>query len=159
MRPATEDVNNVIVPLRLMLGHAVEDGLIPSNPAATTAGSRQRRRLPAEHREMEHLRVAEIPLYLQACDSRYRPLAEVLIGAGLRVSEALALTWADLDLSAGAIVVSRSLKGRRETTGSTKGDAARRVEIGRRLARVLADHQALSGSTASHPSSSLAAMG
>jgi site-specific recombinase XerC len=149
----------VIVPLRLMLGHAVEDGLIPSNPAATTAGSRQRLRLPAEHREMEHLRVAEIPLYLQACRSRYRPLAEVLIGAGLRVSEALARSRRPTSIFGRGDRRLAQPEGPGRDDGSTKGDAARRVEIGPRLAGVLADHQALSGSTASHPSSSLAAMG
>jgi integrase len=139
LRPKT--VNNIIVPLRLMLGHAVEDGLIPSNPAATSPGSRQRLRLPAEHVEMEYLRLAEIPTYLEACADEYRTLAEVLVGCGLRISEALALTWIDLDLAAGAIVVVRSRKdgGR---VGSTKSDVARRVEIGPRLAGLLADHQA-----------------
>ena len=35
---ASKTINNAVVPLRLVLAHAVEDGLIPSNPAATTAG-------------------------------------------------------------------------------------------------------------------------
>jgi hypothetical protein len=42
---------------------------------------------------------------------------------------------------------------------STKGDAARRVEIGPRLARVLADHQARERDQRVSPLVSLAAMG
>lgn len=140
---APKTINNAVVPLRLMLAHAVEDGLIPANPAATTAGSRQRLRLPAAHREMDYLRRDEVPRYLAACRAAYRPLAEVLLGAGLRIGEAIALEWPDLELDSGAIVVRRSLKGQ-DGVGSTKGDRARRVEIGPRLVSILADHRARS---------------
>ena len=140
---APKTINNAIVPLRLMLAHAVEDGLIGSNPAATTAGSRQRLRLPDRHREMDYLRSAEIPTYLAACSDPYRPLAELLIASGLRIGEALALEWTDVDTESGAIVVRRSLKDKGEI-GSTKGDRARGVEVGPRLCSVLADHRARS---------------
>jgi integrase len=138
---APKTINNIIVPLRLMLAHAVEDGLIPSNPAATTPGSRHRMRLPAAHREMDYLRLDEVPRYLVACSPAYRLLAEVLLGAGLRIGEALALEWTDVDV-VGALTVRRALKDGREV-GSTKGRRARRVEIGPRLAALLADRRAL----------------
>jgi len=34
-------------------------------------------------------------IYLDACPDWYRPMAEVLLGAGLRVGEAIALEWPD----------------------------------------------------------------
>jgi len=37
----------------------------------------------------------EIPRYLDACSDVYRPLAELLVGSGLRISEALALRIGD----------------------------------------------------------------
>ena len=54
--------------------------------------------LPLGHIERDYLRLHEIGLYLDACSDVYRPLAETLIGTGMRISEALALNVADLDL-------------------------------------------------------------
>jgi integrase len=64
----------------------------------------------------------------------------VLIGAGLRISEALALKIADLELdtSGGVIVVYRSAK--RDAVGSTKSDRFRPVEIGPGLSTLLRAH-------------------
>jgi len=53
-------------------------------------------RLPAAHIEREYLRLHEIPVYLDSCSDVYRPVAELLIGSGLRISEALALDAAGL---------------------------------------------------------------
>jgi integrase len=136
---APKTINNTLVTLRVALGHAVEDKLLPTNPASSV-GRRDRIKLPAPHREMDFLRLEEIPAYLAACAPNYRPLAEVLLGAGLRIGEALALTWCDVDWRSGALVVTRSSK--REGTGSTKGDRNRRVEIGPRLLAALADRRA-----------------
>jgi integrase len=93
--------------------------------------------------EREYLRLHEIPLYLDACSAVYRPLAELLIGSGLRISEALGLRVSDLQLeeSGGVIVVYRSRK--KDAIGSTKSDRFRSVEIGPGLARVLRDHLAV----------------
>jgi integrase len=100
-------------------------------------------RLPPAHIEREYLRLHEIPLYLDSCSEVYRPLAELLIGSGLRISEALALRVSDLELEkdGGVIVVYRSRK-RGETVGSTKSDRFRSVEIGPSLSRMLRDHLA-----------------
>ena len=132
-------INNSLIVLRVALGHAVEDGLIASNPASS-AGRRDRIKLPVAHREMDYLRLAEIPAYLEACQSGYRPLAEVLVGTGMRIGEAIALRWGDVDWRSGSIMVARARKG--ATTGSTKGDRARRVEVGPRLLGLLRDRRA-----------------
>jgi integrase len=99
-------------------------------------------RLPPTHVECEYLRLDEIPRYLDACSDVYRPLAELLIGSGLRVSEALGLRVGDVELepTGGMIVVYRSRK--RDAVGSTKSDRFRSVEIGPRLSEVLRDHLA-----------------
>ena len=93
---AAKTVNNTLGTLVVCLNAAVEDGLIATNPAIRVA------RLPAAHNEREYLRLHEIPLYLDSCAEVYRPLAELLIGSGLRISEALALTVGDLELEAPA---------------------------------------------------------
>ncbi len=134
---APKTVNNTLGTLVVCLNAAVEDGLIAANPALRAP------RLPPGHIEREYLRLHEIPLYLDSCSEVYRPLAELLIGSGLRISEALALRASDLALedTGGAIVVYRSRK-RGETVGSTKSDRFRSVEIGPGLSRVLRDHLA-----------------
>jgi integrase len=126
--------------LRLALGHAEEDGLIAHNPAATRPGARERIMLPAEHREMDYLRLYEIPAYLDACPPDYRALAELLIACGLRISEALALTFRDVDFDGRVLRVLRSMK--REGAGSTKGDRFRSVDFGPRVEEVLRDLRA-----------------
>lgn len=128
---ATKTVNNALVTLVVCLNDAVEDGLIVANPALRVD------RLPAAHIEREYLRLHEIPIYLDSCSEVYRPLAEILIGSGLRISEALALRIGDLELdeSGGVIVVYRSRK--QATVGSTKSDRFRSVEIGPRTSLVL----------------------
>ena len=89
---AAKTVNNALGTLVVCLNAAVEDGLLAANPALRAE------RLPAGHIERDYLRLDEIPLYLDACSAVYRPLAELLIGTGLRVSEALALRVSDLEL-------------------------------------------------------------
>lgn len=136
---AAKTVNNALVTLVVCLNDAVEDGLIVANPALRVP------RLPPAHIERDYLRLEEIPRYLDACSEIYRPLAELLIGSGLRISEALALRLNDVELEegGGVIVVYRSDKKGR--VGSTKSDRFRSVEIGPRLSHVLRDQLARRG--------------
>jgi len=133
---APKTVNNALGTLVVCLNGAVEDGLMAANPALRV------QRLPPGHIERDYLRLHEIPVYVEACSATYRPVAEVLIGAGLRISEALGLRMGDLQLepTGGVIVVYRARKG--ATIGSTKSDRFRSVEIGPGLARMLGDHVA-----------------
>ncbi len=137
---APKTINNTLGTLVVCLNAAVEDRLIATNPALRVD------RLPPAHIEREYLRLHEIPLYLDSCSEVYRPLAELLIGSGLRISEALALRVGDLELEkkGGVIVVYRSRK-KKEAVGSTKSDRFRSVEIGQGLSRVLRDHLACRG--------------
>src|SRR6185437_11058287 len=129
--------NNTLGTLVICLNSAVEDGLMAANPAARVP------RLPTAHLERDYLRLDEIARYLGACSEVYRPLAETLIGAGLRISEALALKLGDLELEGmgGVIVVKRSAKA--GGTGSTKSDRFRAVEIAPDLARTLGAQMAV----------------
>jgi integrase len=138
-------INNCVAVLRVALGHAQEDGLIATNPAASTPGARDRIKLPSDHREMDFLRLNEIPRYLEACSPGYRPLGEILIACGLRISEALDLQWPHVDFDGSALLVLSSRKrGRdgREISGSTKGDRYRSVEFGPRIGGILRDLRA-----------------
>ncbi len=138
---AAKTINNTLGTLVVCLNAAVKDRVIASNPALGIE------RLPAAHIEHDYLRLHEIPLYLDACLEVYRPLAEVLVRAGLRISEAIDLQIADLELeeTGGFMVVYRSHKKTRTRTtasGSTKGDRFRSVEIGPGLSRTLREQLA-----------------
>lgn len=140
-----KSINNTLGTLVVCLNAAVEDELIAANPALRVP------RLPAAHVEREYLRLHEIPLYLDSCSERYRPLAELLLASGLRISEALALRVGDLELedSGGMIVVYRSQK--QGSLGSTKSDRFRAVEIGRALSRVLSEQLARRAEATARP--------
>ncbi len=129
---APKTVNNTLGTLVVCLNAASDEDLIATNPALRV------QRLPAAHIEREYLRLHEIPVYLSGCSEVYRPLAELLIGSGLRISEALALRVGDLDLerTRGTIVVYRSRK-QGTAVGSTKSGKFRPVEIGQSLVRTL----------------------
>ena len=134
---AVKTINNQVTTLALILGHAAADGLIARNPAT----GRDRRRpikLKEPHRERDHLRPHEVPVYLQACsDSR----AMTLILTGCRIGELLGLRWDDVDWQGSAIIIGRAVK--LDGVGSTKGDeTGRRVDMGPRLAAALRDHRA-----------------
>ena len=133
---ASKTVNNALGTLVVCLNSAVADGLLSVNPALRV------QRLPPGHIERDYLRLDEIPRYLDACSAIYRPLAELLIGAGLRISEALALRIGDLELgeTGRTVVVYRSRKN--DGIGSTKSDRFRAVEIGPTLCSVLRDQVA-----------------
>ena len=133
---APKTVNNALGTLVVCLNDAVEDGLLAVNPALRVD------RLPPAHIERDYLRLDEITRYLDACSAVYRPLAELLIGSGLRISEALALRIGDLELEEvdGTVVVYRSRKSNR--VGSTKSDRFRAVEIGPTLCSALRDQAA-----------------
>ena len=139
--------NNALGTLVVCLNAAVKEKLIPRNPALEIE------RFPLDHVERDYLRMLEIPRYLKCCSDLYRPLAEVLLRDGLRISEAIALEREDLELddNGGAIVVYRSHKraakrkssGKRKTVvGSTKSDKFRRVEVGPRQSSMLRTHLA-----------------
>jgi integrase len=133
---AAKTVNNALGTLVVCLNSAVDDGLLAVNPALRV------QRLPPAHIERDYLRLDEIPRYLDACSGVYRPLAELLIGSGLRISEAVALRIGDLELeeTGGTVVVYRSRKN--DAVGSTKSDRFRAVEIGPGLCSVLRDQVA-----------------
>ena len=132
-------INDSLIPLRQILGRAVRDGVIATNPAQSTDRD-SALELPYEPPTMHYLNRADALRYLDACSGWYRPLAEVLIGAGLRVGEAIALEWRDIAWESSALSITRSAKY--GGTGTPKGDRARTVHLAPYLLDVLTDHRA-----------------
>jgi integrase len=131
---APKTVNNTLSCLSTSLKDAVALHKIPSNPCEHIA------HLPGSHIERDWLRRSEIPLYLAACSDLYRPVAELLIATGMRISEALALRWDDIDFDRRVIRVYRQrIAG---ADDHTKSRRFRSVSVGARLLRILRDHYA-----------------
>jgi integrase len=132
-------INDSLIPLRQILGAAVREGVLGSNPAKNDDRDHPLE-LPYERPTMLHLNREEAVLYLDACETWYRPLAEMLIGAGLRIGEAIALEWRDIDWDGSALTISRSAKDS-GTVGTPKGDRSRSVLLAPYLLDLLREHR------------------
>lgn len=84
-------INNVLVPLRGVLGDAFADGVIERNPADRI------KNLPYRFEEPDPLSPDEIEKLLAACTGQTRNLFQFAIWTGLRTSELIALEWGDID--------------------------------------------------------------
>lgn len=145
---APKTINNALKVLSAFLAWCVERGYVTRNQAVGVDP------VPADHSEMDYLRPHEIPRYLRACRAEYRPLAELLIASGLRISEALALEWGDIDSERCQVRVlrqrragARARRGGRELrdAAATKGRTVRVVHISRRVIELLGDLHARQG--------------
>lgn len=96
-------VNKTLTRLSQILAVAVEYELIAANPAAG-----KRRRLKSTRPRRSWVEPEQLMALLGSAPGYRRPLLAVLAGAGLRVGEALALRWADVDLATGTLRVLRS---------------------------------------------------
>ena len=75
--------------------------------------------------------------YLDACPDNFRPLAQFLIGTGARISEALAVRVADVELDQGVVRIYRQRAATASGTAATKGKRFRSVQVGPALATTL----------------------
>lgn len=118
-------VQYIHVTLHKALGQAVDDGLIPRNPAASVKAPRPRRE------EMRPLDREQVRALFDAVKGhRFEALYILAVTAGLRQGELLALRWEDVDLDAGVLRVRRTLSEARsgrifEAPKSGKGRSVR----------------------------------
>jgi integrase/recombinase XerD len=111
--------------LRSFFRHQVMIGARPDNPAAELRPPRRRRQLPRTLSPAEVERLIDAAAGTTPRSLRDRALVELLYGAGLRVSEAVGLDRAGVDLDHRLV----------RCTG--KGDKERIVPIGRHAAEAL----------------------
>ncbi|GIV03991.1 MAG: site-specific integrase [Fimbriimonadales bacterium] len=102
----TSSIKRVLSPLSGALRVAVREGWIQSNPIETLL---PHERPKPDQREMRCLSSDEISKLLEAASSdQWRTLFSTLIFTGLRISEALALTWNDIDFHDSCVLVRKS---------------------------------------------------
>ena len=118
-------VQKTISVLRPALQCAVQEGLIRSNPCSTAPAPRvTKKEMQVLSREQVHTL-----LYVSANDT-LGPLYVVLVSTGLRIGEALALRWADVDLSEKTLMVRRTvqrIRGHGLVVGEPKSATSRRT--------------------------------
>lgn len=124
--------------LRQALTSAMRDGLVTSNAAALAKPPRQ------QHVEMKTLNARQVRVLLASTkEGRYGALWALLVGAGLRINEALAITWDDVGLEDGVVHVRRSYSkagpGRWEVSDTKTKRSRRRIELPATTVAALAD--------------------
>ncbi len=100
-------VGHILATLRMILAQAVEERIIPTNPAREKAVKSPR----AAHREMQTATLAEIATLLREAEGTdlQAPIA-LLVATGLRRGEALGLRWSDIDFESRTLTVARSIE-------------------------------------------------
>jgi integrase len=142
MTPAT--ANRVRATLRRALGQALEWGLVRENVVKRTKAAKetlyQARPLTAEEARA---------LLAATADDRLYSLWTLALGTGLRQGEALALSWADVDLDAGTVAVRHTLqrvRGGGSVLSPPKSKRARRtVNLPAFVVAALRAHRAAQG--------------
>ena len=100
---APAQVNKTLKRLSQILEVAEEYGHIIRNPAS---GKRRRAKVPKTQRSW--VEPEQALTLLDGASTYMRPVVATLLGAGLRVSEAVALDWQDINLATGTIRVGRA---------------------------------------------------
>lgn len=100
--------------LRQALTHAEREGIVSRNVARVQGGPRD----GGDIRKVEPLTPEQVADLLEAVQGwRYEAFVWVLLGCGLRIGEALGLTWGTVDLAAGVLSVQAQVQ---ELKGSGK---------------------------------------
>lgn len=100
---AANQINKTLTLFSQILSYAVEYELIAANPAAG-----KRRRLKSTKPNRPWVEPEQLMALLDATTGRDRVLLSLLAGGGLRIHEALALTWGRVDLGTGVLYVAKS---------------------------------------------------
>jgi integrase len=141
---APSTVNHMRAVVSGVLNKAVENELIAVNPAlrlgrikrANGAGDGENRNIDPLTREEARALLAAALAYFK----RHHALVLLLLRTGLRIGEALALRWGDVDFHGRFIHVQRGLsRGRLQ---ATKSGRDRRVDMSPQLTQTLAAHLA-----------------
>jgi integrase len=125
-----------------MLERAVEDSWLDRNPARGLARELPASATAAEVEEIEVFTPDELSRLLATAGREYPDyyaFVLCLARSGVRLGEAVALEWRDVDFDRRVLLIRRS--ERRGRVSVPKSGKARRVEMSRQLARVLADRK------------------
>ncbi|NKB82022.1 MAG: tyrosine-type recombinase/integrase [Nitrospirales bacterium] len=133
---APNSLRLILAPLSKLYTDAIDAGLVQMNPALRPSKLAQVR---GKKQAIDIFTVEEEQTILAAAERyapKHYPIIFLLFRTGLRLGEALALTWADLDLLQGSAVIAKNwTHGHLEL--STKTGRTRRVDLSTKLCDVL----------------------
>lgn len=109
---ARRSIARKVSALRSLLGWAVLNDLVSTNPAVDLGAPKLDRPLPRVLKATEAARLCGLPPTDDPVGLRDRALLELLYGSGLRVAEACGLDLGDVDLGAATVLVTG--KGRKQ---------------------------------------------
>lgn len=130
-------INKIIVLLKKILDVGLRKGYYKEHPVGLL------KKLPIEKRKMQFWTVKEFKHFLSLFkDDEYNLelLFTVLFFTGLRLGEALALTWKDIEFSTSTIHVSKSMyvnKGEEHISSTKTKSGTRRIIINKKLIETL----------------------
>jgi integrase len=135
---AANTVRLAVAPVRALFATAVEDGILRVNPCA---GIRLAGKVDGEDgRQVRALTAEESARLVEKSAEDWRLFIRLLLETGLRISEAVALTWADVDFGRKRVQVRRRLyRGKLAPPKSRYG--CRDVPLSHDLARMLWAHR------------------
>ncbi|MFZ5557060.1 MAG: tyrosine-type recombinase/integrase [Pseudomonadota bacterium] len=107
-------VNNILIPLRQIMGDAFADGAIERNPVDRV------KNLPNRLEEPDPFTPEEIAKILDALPAQGRHFFQFAFWTGLRTSELIALEWGDVDWNKGVLRVRRASVRKRTKQTKTK---------------------------------------
>ncbi len=131
-RLGAAQINKTLKILAMVLDLAIEYELVDrANPARG-----RRRRVKAPKPQRTWVEPEQLMALVAAADTHCRPIVATLAGAGLRVGEAVALDWSDVNLAAGTLTV-----GEAKTAAGT----FREVDLPAALIEALTEWKTLRG--------------
>lgn len=133
-------VRGIHAMLRQCLDQAVQERLIPYNPAVVC------RLPPKEKKEMQILPPEKVGIYLEAArEHGVLPMFYLELTTGLRRGELVALLWSDLDVDAQTLTISKSagrLKGQVRVSAPKTANSVRTVFLPRETVELLQEEHA-----------------
>lgn len=135
---ATSTVNHIKNVMSGVLSLAVDSELLPANPAQALG---KLWRSKAQDNDINPYTEAEIQVLLKTLKedwSWYYPFVATLALAGLRLGEASALQWKDVDYANNVLHIRNSVT--RGVLGTPKSGKTRRVDMANFLAEILQEH-------------------
>ncbi len=142
---APDSVRLIHATLRAILNAAVDDGMLLANPATRLGKTLHLHRSRAARQEqIKAFDTGQLRRFLAAIGekhARYRPMFFTMSRTGLRIGEAIALQWGDLDLEAKEIRVERAISN----TGvidTPKSGHGRTVDMALAVRDVVRNHHA-----------------
>lgn len=129
-------IRAMLAPLSTMFTRAIDDGLVKENPALRVLPRQRGQEQSKKAHPLTREQSARLLAACQATAPQWYPLFLTFLRAGLRVGEAIALQWGDVDFHGQFLFVRRQWhKGK---IVELKGGRQGQVDLSPQLARVLA---------------------